>query len=107
MTQIEIRLKFNEYSFSRAKPTSSNSAIAYTKTSWVGKEVLIIPLPLNITDRWIEKHKKDDEYQITIQTDTILKKTIKRGSNIGRVYLPSDMMGVDCLIIEAPKLNNF
>ena len=67
MTTIKIDLTFNEYQFSRVKPTSSQSAIAYTNTSWVGKEVLIIPLPLNITERWIEKHKKDEEYHITIE----------------------------------------
>lgn len=107
MTTIKINLTFDEYSFSRVKPTSTQSAIAYANMSWVDKEVLIIPLPLNITDRWIEKHKTNGIYNISIESNMIFKKTIKKGANVGRVYLPNELIGIDCLIIDAPVLDNF
>ena len=107
MTTINIELTFKQYQFSRVKPTSGKSAIVYTNKAWVDKEVIIIPMPLNVTDRWIEKQKTDETYHITIESDLIFKKVIKKGANIGRAYLPTDLIGIDCLIIEAPKLTNF
>lgn len=107
MTTININLTFKQYQFSRVKARSGKSAIAYTNRDWVGKEVLIIPMPLTVTDRWIETQKTDETYNITIKSDMILKKVIKKGANIGIVYLPSSLIGIDCLIIESPKLTNF
>lgn len=90
-----------------------DNAVAYTDKSWVGKTVLIIPVPFNITDRWIERQQDFDEtigemvYDVTIESDTIIKKQVGKHNNIGRIYVPKEMIGLDCLIVEAPFLNNF
>ena len=110
--KINIHLRFKEYEFRRATHMGTN-AVLYTTGDWVGKEVLIIPMPINITDRWIEKQQDFDEtindfiYDMTVESDTILKKTVGRSRNIGRMYVPKELVGLDCLIIEAPKLDNF
>ena len=107
MTKIEVKLNFKEYQFSRVKPTTGNSAIIYTNTDWINREVIIIPMKLNITDRLIEKTKnKEGNYEMTIETDLILKKTIKEGKNIGRAYLPTELIGLDMLIIPKPVIEN-
>ena len=107
MTKIEVKIKFKEYQFSRVKPTTGNSAIIYTNTDWINREVIIIPMKLNITDRLIEKTKnKEGNYEMTIETDLILKKTIKEGKNIGRAYLPTELIGLDMLIIPKPQIEN-
>ena len=108
MTKIEVKLNFKEYQFSRVKPTTGNSAIIYTNTDWINREVIIIPMKLNITDRLIEKkyNPETKEYELTVETDLILKKTIKEGKNIGRAYLPTELIGLDMLIIPKPQIEN-
>ena len=108
MTTIEVKIKFKEYQFSRVKPTTGNSAIIYTNTDWINREVIIIPMKLNITDRLIEKkyNPETEEYELTVETDLILKKTIKKGKNIGRAYLPTELIGLDMLIIPKPQIEN-
>ena len=107
-TKIQVKLNFTEYQFSRVKPTTGNSAIIYTNTDWINREVIIIPMKLNITDRLIEKkyNPETKEYELTLETDLILKKTIKEGKNIGRAYLPTELIGLDMLIIPKPQIEN-
>ena len=108
ITKINIKITFKEYVFSRAKTTSNTSAIAYTPPSWVGKTVSIIPMPITITDRYIEKQYNEEkqEYKLTIESDVIYKKTIKSGTNVGRTYIPNELAGLDVLIIESPLIEN-
>ena len=106
--KIKILLEFDNYEFRRVKLMGENPVL-YTKKEWVGKNVLIIPVPFDVTDRLIEA-KWDAElhcHRIIIETYTILKKKVGNSRNIGRIYVPKDFIGLDCLIIEAPKLNNF
>ena len=100
-------LRFKDYEFRRVK-TSGNQIIAYTKIDWVDKEVIIIPVPINITDRWIEKHYNNEaeEYQIIIESDQVMKKTVRKASNIGKLYIPKEYLGLDVLIIEAPVIKD-
>lgn len=106
--KITIHLTFKEYEFRRVKLMGANPVI-YTRMEWVGKEVLIMPVPITVTDRLIEKqhNKNTGQYNITIESDTILKKKVKPHTNIGRVYVPKELIGLDCIIIEAPNLDNF
>ena len=110
--KISIHLIFKDYEFRRVKMMGGNPVL-YTTLDWVGKEVLIIPMPFNVTDRYIESLQDFDEtlnetvYDLTVSSDTIIKKTIKNGETVGRVYVPKELIGLDCLIIEAPFLNNF
>lgn len=108
MTSITVQLKFNKYLFSRVKP-QSNQPIAYTPNDWVGKTVCIIPMDIHTTDRYIESQFNEEtgDYELTAKTNQILLKTIKQASNIGRIYLPKELVGMDVLIIEAPVLDNF
>ena len=110
--KIKINLKFKDYEFRRVTRMGETSVI-YTKKEWVGKTVLIIPVPITVTDRWIERQQDFDErindtiYDVTIESDTIIKKVIGVSSNVGRGYVPKELLGLDCLVIEAPFLNNF
>ena len=105
--KISINLQFKEYEFRRVKYMGSNPVV-HTTQEWIGKLVLIIPVPLTVTDRWIESHRKEDgTITINIESDIILKKRVMKNSNIGRVYVNKDWGGLDCLIIEAPYLDNF
>lgn len=108
ITRITIQLTFKEYQFSRVKATSSQSAIAYTNTDWVDKEVSIIPMPITITDRYIESkyNEETQTYELNTETDVIYKKTVKQGKNIGRIYLPNNLIGLDVLIIETPIIKD-
>ena len=108
MTEIKINLKFKEYQFCRVKPTTGNSAIIYTNTDWINREVIIIPMKLDVTDRYIESkfNPEWETYEMTVETDIILKKTIKGGKNIGRAYLPTELIGIDMLIIPKPNIEN-
>jgi len=108
MTEIKINIKFKEYEFRRVKLMGTNPVI-YTKKEWVNKEVIIIPVPITVSDRWVETkyNNRTKKYDITIESDIILKKKVKKHSNIGRVYVPKDLIGLDCLVIEAPSFNNF
>ena len=108
MTTIKLQLTFKEYVFSRVKP-QTNQPIAYTPTTWVGKTVCIIPMDIHTTDRLIESQWNDEtqQYELEAETNMILLKTIKQATNIGRVYLPKELVGMDVLIIEAPQLENF
>ena len=106
--KISIHLEFKDFEFRRVKHMGANPVI-YTTGDWINKLVLIIPVPYNITDRYIEaQYDEDDEcYKVDIETDTIIKKRIGRSKNTGRVYMPKELCGLDCLIIKAPILDNF
>src|SRR5574344_2158584 len=106
--KISINLQFKEYEFRRVKYMGSHPVV-YTTQEWIGKLVLIIPVPYNITDRYIEAQydEKDACYKVHIESDIILKKRVMKNSTIGRVYVNKDWGGLDCLIIEAPYLDNF
>lgn len=108
ITKINIQLKFKEYEFLRVKNTTGSSAAVYTTTDWVGKEVSIIPMKLNVTDRYIEScyNEETQQYELEAETDVIFKKRINAGTNIGRTYLPKDLIGMDVLLIETPKIEN-
>lgn len=86
-----------------------NNPVIYTKMDWVDKEVLIIPVGMNVTDRWIQKKWNNTikNYDITIESDTVLKKTVKIHNNVGRVYVPKELIGYDCLVVESPNIENF
>lgn len=108
MTEITINLKFKTYEFRRVKNMGSRVVI-YTNKEWINKDVLIIPVPITVTDRWIEKHYdvKTNTYNISFTTNQILPKTIRTSGNIGRAYVPKEWVGLDCIIVEAPILDNF
>ena len=112
MNEIIITLRFKEYEFRRVKYMGSNPVV-YTTQEWIGKMVLIIPVPLTVTDRWIESHRQQDgTITINIPTDgdIITKKIMPHGRKqkpIGRAYVKQEWGGLDCLIIEAPHLDNF
>ena len=105
--EIKIQLKFKEYEFRRVK-TMGGKPVAYTTLEWAKKEVIVIPLPFNITDRWIEKqfNQETGHYEITIESDTILKKRVGTLDNVGRIYIPKEYLGMDVLFIEPPKIPN-
>jgi len=65
-------------------------------------------MKLNITDRYIETcyNEETQQYELEAETDVIFKKTINAGKNIGRAYLPKDLIGMDVLLIETPKIEN-
>lgn len=108
ITKINIQLQFKEYQFSRVKATSSVSAIAYTNTAWVDKEVITIPMKLTVTDRLIEHswNETNQQYELDVESDVIFRKTVKQGANIGRIHLPNRFIGLDVLIIEAPYIED-
>lgn len=108
ITNIKIKLTFNEYQFSRVKATSSASAIAYTNTAWVDKDVIAIPMKLTVTDRLIEHswNEKTQQYEVTVESDVIFRKTVKQGANIGRIHLPNRFIGIDVLILETPYIED-
>ena len=108
MNKIETKITFKEYQFSRVKPTSGTSAITYTDKAWVDETVSIIPMGLTVTDRLIETcwNEEKQQYELYVETDVIFKKTINKGANVGRIYLPTDYIGVDVLIIKAPVIQN-
>lgn len=86
-----------------------DNPVIYTTIDWVGKLVLIIPVPFNVTDRYIESTFDIDKeaYDVTIESDTIIKKRVGKSKSIGRIYVPKDLIGLDCLVIESPILDNF
>ena len=106
--KINIQLSFKEYEFRRVKYMGGNPVV-YTKQDWIDKIVLIIPVPYNVTDRYIEAQydEKDECYKVNIESDIILKKRVMKHNTIGRVYVKQEWGGLDCLIIEAPILDNF
>jgi hypothetical protein len=108
LTTIEVKISFKEYEFRRVKPTTVNSSVVYTNPEWINREVCIIPMPLNMTDRLIEKSLNNEthEYELLVETDLIIKKTIKKAKNIGRTYLPLELAGLDVLIIPVPQIEN-
>lgn len=108
ITKINIQLKFKEYQFSRVKATSSVSAIAYTNTAWVDKDVIAIPMKLTVTDRFIEHswNETNQQYELNVESDVIFRKTVKQGANIGRIHLPNKLIGLDVLIIETPIIED-
>lgn len=108
MTNINIQLTFTDYEFRRVK-TMGNRVVIYIDKSWVGKEVMIIPVPMNITDRLIDStyDEKTGKHHFCLESNQILVKTVKSSGNIGRVYVPKELLGLDCLIIESPQIDNF
>lgn len=86
-----------------------NNTVIYLPKSWVGKYVSIIPMPVNITDRLIEKgyDHQLEWYELTVETKCIINKNVNEGGNMGRIYVPKEWVGLDCLVIESPKLENF
>ena len=105
MNEININLKFNEYEFRRVK-TMGGKPIVYVDKDWIGEDVIVMPVPLDITDRWIEKHKSEDGYNVIIQTDTIFRKKVSQLSNVGGLYIPKEYIGMDVLIIKTPIIPN-
>ena len=107
-TKIQTTITFNEYQFKRVKHIGSTSAVAYTDNTWVGETVCVIPMKLNVTDRLIEHCWNEDkqQYEITVETDVIYKKKVNKGSNIGRISLPTNLIGLDVLIIKAPVIHD-
>ena len=108
ITKINAKLTFKEYAFLRVKNTTGSSAAIYTSPEWVGQTVSIIPMKLNVTDRYIESCKDEEtgQYRLEAETDVIFKKTINAGKNIGRAYLPKDLIGMDVLVIKSPTIQN-
>ena len=108
ITNIQIKLTFKEYQFSRVKATSNASAIAYTNKAWVDKEVIAIPMKLTVTDRLIEHswNETTQQYELNVESDVIYKKTVKQGANIGRIHLPNKLIGLDVLIIDTPIIED-
>ena len=106
MNEITITVEFKEYRYTRIKPMGSSN-VAYTSKDWVGKKICLIPLPFNVTDRYIEsKCKTQEGYKLTIKGTKIINKTVSKGSNVGIVYTPKELLGMDALIIEAPNYDN-
>ena len=108
MTTIEVKISFKEYEFRRVKPTTEKSSVAYTNPEWINREVSNIPMPLNMTDKKKKKSLNNEthEYELLVETDLIIKKTIKKAKNIGRTYLPLELAGLDVLIIPVPQIEN-
>lgn len=103
--EITVKLKFKNYEFRRAKAIGSGGVI-YTTTDWIGKNVSLIPVPYDVTDKMIEKHRNHDgTIEISIPSTHIINKEIKDGTNVGRAYIPKDYIGYDFLIIETPPIN--
>ena len=65
-------------------------------------------MKLTVTDRYIENCWNDETqtYTITAETDIILKKNVGNGSNVGRISLPNNLIGLDVLIVESPTIEN-
>lgn len=105
--KITISLTFRDYELRRVKPTGKRSLV-YVRKDWVGKDVMIIPVQLNITDRWIEKHrdKRTGKCYINIKSDRIINKEVKPMKGTGRIYMPNELLGIDVLIIESPIIEN-
>lgn len=84
-------------------------AVIYTSKEWIGKDVSIIPVPIDVSDRLIEKCYDDENdcYEITIESKWIINKTVNDGGKIGRIYVPKHLLGLDCILIESPILDNF
>ena len=106
--KISIELQFKDYEFRRVT-RMGEYPVLYTTGEWINKEVLIIPVPYNVTDRLIEKcyDEELEAYKVSIISDTIIKKRVGKSRDIGRIYVPKDLLGLDCLIIKAPILDNF
>lgn len=103
--KISINLQFKEYEFRRAKAIGSGGVI-YTTKDWIGKNVSLIPVPYDVTDKMIEKHRNHDgTIEISILSTHIINKEIKDGTNVGRAYIPKYYIGYDFLIIETPPIN--
>ena len=105
MNEIIISLQFKEYEFRRAKRVG-DSAVIYTTKEWIGKNVSLIPVPYNVTDKMIEKCKNEDgTYELSIPSTHIINKKIIDGSNVGRAYVPKEFIGYDVIIIETPPID--
>ena len=75
---------------------------------WVGETVNIIPMKLTMTDRLIETYYNEEtqQYELTIESDVIFKKTVGKSTNVGRITLPPYLIGLDVLIIKTPKIQD-
>ena len=102
--EITLKLKFKNYELRRAKAIGSGGII-YTTKDWIGKNVSLIPVPYDVTDKMIEKHRNHDgTIEISLLSTYIINKKIKDGTNVGRAYIPKDYIGYDFLIIETPPI---
>ena len=108
ISNITVTLTFKKYNFSRVKLVSKKG-VAYTPTTWVGKTVCAIPVPITVTDRMIDStyDETTETYKFTTHTDRIIQRKVTTGSNIGRLNLPIDLVGVDVIIIETPIYDDF
>ena len=105
MTEIIIKATFKEYEFRRVKATSTG-ALTHTNKEWIGKEVLVIPVPMTVTDRLVEASYDEtaETYTMTFKDAPILNKQVKGSTTTGRIYLPKELIGYDVLIIEKPPI---
>ena len=105
MTRIELNIEFDKYNLLRVKPTTNKTSIIHPSKDFIGKEVCIIPVPYILNDKVIEKNKDENgTYHLKFQTDTIICKEVARHKTIGRVYLPSTLIGADVLVVDAPNV---
>ena len=105
MKETRINLLFKKYLFKRAKATT-NGALAHTPKEWIGRKVLVIPVPMTVTDRLIETHKDENGiYDVTFKNAPIIFKEVKASTTTGRIYIPNEYIGYDMLIIEEPPHN--
>ena len=105
MNEIIGKIKFNNYEFRRVK-TMGNVPIVYTKEDWIGKAVCVIPMPITINDRIIEKEKEGDSYSIEVPLMEIKRMVVRDGKKVGRISVPSSWIGLDVLVIEEPDYAN-
>lgn len=102
MTEIRATIKFTEYEFRRVK-TMGNAPVIYTKEEWIGKQVSVIPVPITINDRFIEKNKNKETYILEIPIREIKRMIVRDGQSVGRISAPSSWIGLDVLVIEEPN----
>ena len=107
MTRLHIKVTFKDYEFRRAKATP-NGALAHTTQDWIGKQVIVMPMPMTVTDRLIESNYDEtaEEYTMTFKDTPILNKQVKASTTTGRIYLPKEYIGLDVLILEEPHYNH-
>ena len=103
MFDITINIKTDTYKIKFARwdgGTSSSLRLGFDNT-WVGKDVLLIPI---LDDDLLRVTELDDGYLINICSLQVFKKTVQphhkdRPERGGRAYVPMDCMGYDILII--------
>ena len=105
MFDMTINIKTDEYEIKLGRWDNSKTAFSLRigfPGSWVGKDVLLIPI---VDDDLIQIKELDDEtYLISIYALEMFKKTVNaqnkdRPQKGGRVYLSKEYMGCNILII--------